>query len=131
MILLAARRPLRQPMTRRWRTSLSRPRATPSEHALVEALPIRHPQREITGDVDEMPAWDVAFTAAMQKVAAEYPGDLDIKSVFVEAIMNKTPWQMWDLDTGKIADGAGTAEARAVLEGAFETIPACCISMST
>ena len=98
--------------------------ATPSERALVEALPIRHPQREITDDVDEMSAWDVAFTAAMRKVAAEYPGDLDIKSVFVEAIMNETPWQMWDLDTGKIADGAGTAEARAVLEGAFETMPA-------
>ncbi len=91
---------------------------------MIEALPIRHPQREITDDVDEMSAWDVAFTAAMRKVAAEYPGDLDIKSVFVEAIMNETPWQMWDLDSGTIAEGAGTAEARAVLEGAFEAMPA-------
>jgi tetratricopeptide (TPR) repeat protein len=98
--------------------------ATPGERALIEALPIRHPQREITDDVDEMSAWDVAFTAAMRTVAAEYPGDLDIKSVFVEAIMNETPWQMWDLDTGEIANGAGTAEARAALEGAFETMPA-------
>lgn len=100
------------------------PTATPGERALIEALPIRHPQREITDDVDEMSAWDVAFTAAMRKVAAEYPGDLDIKSVFVEAIMNETPWQMWDLDSGTIAEGAGTAEARAVLEGAFEAMPA-------
>ena len=60
---------------------------------------------------------------AMRKVAAEYPGDLDIKSVFVEAIMNETPWQMWNLDTGKISEGAGTAEARTLLEGAFETMP--------
>ncbi len=98
---------------------------TPGERALIEALPIGHPQREITDDVDEMSAWDVMFTTAMRKVAAEYPGDLDIKSIFVEAIMNETPWQMWKLDTGKISEGAGTAEARTLLEGAFETILAC------
>jgi hypothetical protein len=79
--------------------------ATPGKRALIEALPIRLPQGEITDNVDEMSAWDVAFTSAMRKVAAEYPGDLDIKSVFVEAIMKETPWQMWNLDTCKISEG--------------------------
>ena len=37
--------------------------------------------------------------------------------------MNLTPWKMWDLKTGKVADGAGTAEAREVLESAFADQP--------
>ena len=38
--------------------------------------------------------------------------------------MNETPWQMWDLTTGGAAEGAGTAEAVAVLEGRFADLPA-------
>ena len=38
--------------------------------------------------------------------------------------MNETPWQMWDLRSGKPAEGAGTEECRAVLEYAFKNIPA-------
>ena len=30
----------------------------------------------------------------------KYPDDLDVRSIFVEAIMNETPWQMWDLAQG-------------------------------
>ena len=52
--------------------------------------------------------------------------------------MNETPWQMWDLTTGGVAEGAGTTEAVELLEGLFArqsrrrgTIPACCISTST
>ena len=36
--------------------------------------------------------------------------------------MNETPWQMWDLPTGGVAEGAGTAEAVEVLEDAFDGI---------
>ena len=38
--------------------------------------------------------------------------------------MNETPWRMWDLQTGGVAAGAGTVEARQVLESALEQIPA-------
>ena len=38
--------------------------------------------------------------------------------------MNLTPWKMWDLKTGGVAEGAGTAEAVDVLESAFRDIPA-------
>ena len=44
--------------------------------------------------------------------------------MFAEAIMNVTPWTMWDLKIGRIAEGAGTAEAIEVLESAFRDIPA-------
>ena len=40
--------------------------------------------------------------------------------VFAEAIMNQTPWKMWDLKTGGVAEGAGTAEA---VDGAGERLP--------
>ena len=45
--------------------------------------------------------------------------DLDVRAVFTDAIMNETPWQMWDLTTGGVAKDAGTAEAVEVLEQAF------------
>jgi hypothetical protein len=47
--------------------------------------------------------------------------DLEVRCVFVEAIMNETPWRMWDLATGGVAEGA---EAVEVLEEAFGDIPA-------
>src|SRR5262249_10756270 len=50
--------------------------------------------------------------------------DLEVRSVFAEAIMNLTPWRMWDLKTSGIAEGAGTAEAVAMLESAFRDLPA-------
>ena len=59
-------------------------------------------------------------------------------AVFVEAIMNETPWQMWDLSHRRRRRGAGTAEAVEVLEeapsatsGRRGIIQACCISMFT
>jgi tetratricopeptide (TPR) repeat protein len=44
--------------------------------------------------------------------------------VFVEAIMNETPWKMWNLTTGGVAENAGTQEAMEVLEGLFANTPA-------
>lgn len=91
------------------------------ERALIQALPARYPRRE---PVEDMAPWNAADTAAMRDVQARFPEDLDIRSVFVESIMNETPWQMWDLRTGTVAEGAGTAEARTVLESAFRDQPA-------
>ncbi|MEM8836915.1 MAG: hypothetical protein AAGE89_02390 [Pseudomonadota bacterium] len=95
--------------------------ATPVERALIEALKARYPQRD---PIDDMMIWNRAYTEAMRDVHKAFPDDLEVKTVFVEAIMNETPWQMWDLKTGGIAEGAGTAEARLVLETAFQTNPA-------
>lgn len=96
-------------------------KATPVEQALIRALPARYPQREA---IDDQKHWDKAFTVEMRKLFKAHPGDLDLRSVFVEAIMNETPWLMWDLKTGKATPGAGTDEAVEVLEQAFRDIPA-------
>jgi len=95
--------------------------ASPIEQALIGALPARYPQRD---PVEDMLPWDKAFTAAMRGVFQRFPDDLDVRCVFVEAIMNETPWKMWDLATGKPYKHAGTEECMRVLEQAFDTTPA-------
>jgi len=95
--------------------------ATPVERALIEALPARYPQRET---LEDQSAWIDAFADSMRQVYRTYPADLEVAALFAEAIMNRTPWQMWDLKQGTAAAGAGTAEARAVLEGAMAGHPA-------
>lgn len=97
------------------------PYASPVEQALIRALPARYPQREV---IEDQTTWDKAFTVEMRKLFKAHPDDLDLRSVFAEAIMNETPWQMWDLKTGKATPGAGTEEAVEVLESAFRDRPA-------
>ncbi len=94
--------------------------ASPVEQALIRALPARYPQRE---PLDDQAPWDAAFADAMRQVFHAHRDDLEVRSVFAEAIMNLTPWKMWDLTTGGIAEGAGTAEAVAMLESAFRDLP--------
>jgi uncharacterized protein (DUF2336 family) len=89
---------------------------TAPERALIEALPARYPQRD---PIDDRRPWNDAFADAMRLVHRAHPNDLDLRAIFAEAILNRTPWQMWDLRTGEPASGAGTIEAREVLvEGA-------------
>ncbi|MDG1170006.1 MAG: hypothetical protein P8N14_12485 [Sulfitobacter sp.] len=86
---------------------------TPAEAALITALTARYPQRD---PVDDMAPWDAAFADAMRQVAAKFPDDPDIATAFVDALMNLTPWNMWDLRSGTVASGAATQEARGILE---------------
>lgn len=97
------------------------PGATAVEQALIGALPIRYPQRK---PIEDQSGWDKAFTHRMREVFKAHSGDLDVRAVFADAIMNETPWQMWDLGTGGVAKDAGTAEAVEVLESALKEIPA-------
>ena len=95
-------------------------KVTPPERALIEALPARYPQGT---PIEDQEPWNVDFANAMRPVYDAHPDDLEVATIFVEAIMNVTPWKMWDLKTGGIAEGAGTEEARAVLERALDRDP--------
>ncbi len=88
---------------------------TPIERALIEALPARYP-RGTAGPVEEFSAWDDAFAAAMRGVYRRFAEDSDVVALFAEALITRTPWDLWNLDTGEPADGADTIEAREVLE---------------
>ena len=93
---------------------------TPPERALIEALAARYPSRE---PVEDMRPWDRAFADAMREVYAAFPDDLEITAIYAEAIMNLTPWRMWDLKSGEPWHKARTPEAMAVLERAFAEHP--------
>ena len=95
-------------------------RLTLVERALIGAIPARYPA---SSDIEDFSPWNDAFANAMRKVYAEFSDDLDVCALFPEAIMNRTPWQLWDLPTGKPAKGADTLEAIEVLDRAFLTLP--------
>lgn len=91
---------------------------TDVERDLIEALPARYPQAELPEETRDMSGWNPAFTAAMGEVCERHGDDLDVVAVYVDAMMNETPWQMWDLVSGQPAEGAKTVAARTVLETA-------------
>ena len=93
---------------------------TPVERALIRALPARCPE---SAKVEDFSPWNDAFADAMRSVHGEFGDDLDVSALFAEAIMNRTPWQLWDLPTGQPAQGANTLEAVAVLDHAFAALP--------
>ena len=97
---------------------------TEAERALVAALPERFRQRDADGvPVEAMAGWDDAFAARMRTVQAAFPADLDIRTVTVEAMMQRTPWAMWDIASGQPMQGADTVECRALIEEALEHDP--------
>ena len=91
------------------------------EAELVKALWARFPE---TGVPDKYRPFNDAYAIAMRAVHAAHPDDLDITALFAEALMNRTPWELWDLPGRKPAEGADTVEAMTVLERGFERDPA-------
>ena len=95
---------------------------TRAERDLIAALQRRYPQ---TQPLDDMMPWLDDYADAMRDVYREHSEDSDIASLFAEAMMNRTPWSLWDLALGEPAEGADTVEARAVLEGVMDHIAHC------
>ena len=92
-----------------------------AESAMVAALAARFSSDP---EIEDFGPWNDAFAAAMRPVYSAHAGDLDVATIFAEAMMNRTPWALWDLKKGAPAKGASTAEIRTVLEAAFARDPA-------
>lgn len=90
--------------------------ATPVEQALIKAIQARYPQEEPAADCG---AWNGDFATAMEAVYASFPEDLDVATVYADALMNLTPWQLWDLTTGLPSPGARTLEIKSIVEAAL------------
>lgn len=86
---------------------------------LVAALKLRFPAD--AGVEDIAPTHD-AYTDAMRAVLARHPDDLEVITLAVEAMMCRTPWQLWDLRAGVPKEGSDVLEAQAVLERAFAEV---------
>ena len=66
-------------------------KASPREQALISALATRYGSDPKAA----RPAFDKAYAAAMAKVAAQYPDDDEIATLYAEAVMDLSPWDYW------------------------------------
>lgn len=92
--------------------------ATPVEQALIQALQNRCPP---TLPDDEGAAANAAYATAMQSVYAAHSTDLDIAALYADALMNLTPWALWDISTGLPAPGSHIQEILSILSAALAT----------
>ncbi len=95
----------------------------PVEHALALALLARYPQPD-PPDLATMVSWHDAFADAMRDAHHTNPDDGDVASVFVESMMMRTPWRLWDPTSGEVGAGASTDEMVRVLEATGGLNPA-------
>ncbi|WP_029088308.1 tetratricopeptide repeat protein [Brevibacterium album] len=89
---------------------------TSAERGLIEALRHRYPQAEA---VEDCSIWNSGYVEAMRGVHEAHRDDLDVAALFADALMNVTPWELWDQRTGEPAPGSHAVEARAVLDHAL------------
>ncbi|NJM31375.1 MAG: tetratricopeptide repeat protein [Rhizobiales bacterium] len=91
-------------------------KTSPVEQALIRPLAKRYP----AGDPAAVGTlWNDDYAAAMRDAYAAFSNDPDVAALFAEAIMNRTPWTLWDIKSGTPAEGADTLEAIDVLERAM------------
>jgi len=85
--------------------------ATPLEQSLIEALATRY-----NGDPSTpREPLDLAYADAMRDLAARYPDNDDVQSLFAEALMNTMPWDYW-------LDGENPRPRTAEVISALETV---------
>jgi tetratricopeptide (TPR) repeat protein len=90
--------------------------ASPVEQALIRPLAKRYPADDPNA-VGSL--WNDDYAAAMREAYQAHSADPDVTALFAEAIMNRTPWTLWDIKSGAPAEGADTLEAIEVLERAM------------
>jgi tetratricopeptide (TPR) repeat protein len=68
--------------------------ASPEEKALIDALGKRYD----VANAAQILAAEYAYAQAMGDVSRRFPGDLDVKTLYAESLMDLTPLQMWRPD---------------------------------
>ncbi len=93
---------------------------TAPERALIEALPARYPQRD---PIDDQRPWNDAFADAMRRAHRAHPDDLDLRCHLRRS--DPQPHALAHVGSAhrRARPGAGTLEARDVLESAFRDLP--------
>ena len=66
-------------------------KASPREQALIGAVTARYGSDPKAA----RPPFDKAYAAAMAKVAAQFPDDDEIATLYAEAVMDVSPWDYW------------------------------------
>ena len=86
------------------------------EQALIGALAVRYDPTSNDARAD----LDLAYADAMRDVAAQFPDDLEVRTLFAEALMTRMPW---DYYTEEGAPKAATVEVVAALESVLAGNP--------
>jgi len=94
-------------------------KATPVEQALIEALAKRF-LADKPLDPSNSAAPLKAYVAAMKGVAARFPDDMDVRTLYAEALMNTNPWKLWNADG---TPGPGTPDILAALKAVLAKDP--------
>lgn len=92
-----------------------RAKASPREQAYIEALAERY-----SGRAEERVERDRRYAAAMRKAADRFPDDLDLATLFAEAMMDLRPWGYWTPDA---SPQEGTVETVDVIESVIARNP--------
>ncbi len=79
------------------------PKANPVERALIGALRKRYASPPAS-DPESQKRLDTGYANAMRVVARRFPRDLDVQTLFAEALMDLRPWDHWTND-GKAQPG--------------------------
>lgn len=69
----------------------------PVERALIAAVAKRYKGAAEVDPSNSKPLL-TGYVDAMRAVAERYPSDLDVQTMYAEALMNTNPWKLWNLD---------------------------------
>src|SRR3954471_20935005 len=95
------------------------PAASPVERALIEALAKRF-LGPAPLDPSNSAAPLKAYVEAMRGVADRFPDDMDVRTLYAEALMNTNPWKLWNADG---TPGPGTPDILAALRSVLARDP--------
>ena len=95
--------------------------ASPVERALIDALQHRYPQERLTPSQGY--SFNHTYARAMEAVYRQHSQHPDATAIYVDALMNLTPWDLWDIRTGDPAQGARTLDAKTALEKGLSDHP--------
>ncbi|CAL5870921.1 uncharacterized protein PFLUO_LOCUS5163 [Penicillium psychrofluorescens] len=91
---------------------------TPVEQVLITAMQARY-QSEQPASMEQYASQNRAYAEAMEAVYHVFGDDLDVATLYADALVNLTPWKLWNLETGEPNPGTRTLDAKAVLEKAL------------
>ena len=90
--------------------------ATAKEQALIAALQTRYSADKSA----DRAALNTAYAGAMGAVASQFPNDLDIQTLYADALMNQRPWDYWQADGTPYPE---VAQLTDLLEGVLAANP--------
>ena len=92
---------------------------TPAEQALIAAQTARFQTAEVQ-PLAILLRWLDDYATAMAQVYERFPDDLDVISLYAEAMMMRTPWKWWDVKQGMPNPAADTTLVITTLEHGWQ-----------